>query len=222
MELEKIIYNIEQIDEYTKLNIADIKKCIESDDFLIRSDIVQAVTRFIDHDKIYEIIKEATKDRNYIVRCDACEALSFVSTSDSIHILAKRARIDKSATVRSYALTSLVVIMKTVDCPTNILNSLKESYLKEQSISVIISYLTLFYVLKRNMEYIHKALKYIDENDYQIRHGVINNIDAVIDSLSVGAVLAKYKERYMFEPVVSVKNALEIKISEYEEMMDIH
>ena len=66
MELEKIIRYIKQIDEYPKLNIADIKKCIESDDFLIRSDIVQAVTRFIGHDKIYEIIKEATKDRNYI------------------------------------------------------------------------------------------------------------------------------------------------------------
>jgi len=201
-----------QMDSINKLT-NDLK----NEDFLVRCDAIEALS-YLPADKVYHLIVEMLDDRNYLVRCEAFDALANFNAYSELDVLVKQLKRERSSIVRMHAVATVRDLMKVDNCPIDLVLNLKDMFAKEESKGALIAYNTLFYKIEKEEKYIQNALKYIDDNDYHIRHNVINLLWDVTDEKVASQVLNEYKKRFRIEEARSVKISLEEQIADIEKI----
>lgn len=197
---------------------------LRSADFLIRCDSVEKLSQFPEAE-VLNVLIDMLNDKNYLVRCEVYEALSNFKSENILSILVNRIKRERSSTVRMYAISTICHLVKQISCNDNLIEELESLYDKEKSKRVIISYLSLMYLIEKNKKYIIKALEYINDIDYHIRCNVINLLSEVIDREVIELVCIEYNRRYLVENAQSVKILLEHEINElcnYQRNPDSH
>lgn len=204
------IYNATHISE---INLSEVQYFLNDDDFLVRCDVLEALARFVCHKEIESIIAEKLFDQNYLVRCEACDALYMSNNIEILYMLFNQARRDKSSTVRMYAVSSMVNMLRAIDFPDDLADSIKIAYRKEKVKRVVIAYLVVMYVLEDDIQYIYDSLEYLNDENYHIRCNVINSLSSVVDDEDVASVIKEaYKERLVLESSIAVKSTLSIYV----------
>lgn len=191
-----------------------IKNKLNSDDYLIRCDVVSELAKYIDNSQILNILIEMLDDKNYLVRCEVCDALYGCKSEIVLNKLLSRIKKERSSTTRMYIISTISSIVDETSNKSLIYDKLFSLSEKETSKCVIIAYMALFYILNKNIEYIYKALFYINDNDYHIRCNVVNLLNEVIDDENIFIILYSYKKRLLYENVYCVKDLLKRSLKE--------
>lgn len=212
MKEQDILDKISSISMAEELNINEILMCLASDDYIIRCDTIQLLSNFINNLEIENIILEKASDKNYLVRCEVYEALQNSQDDNMIYKLSKCLKGDRSSVARMYAASALLVLIKKMGCPEKIYMELKKNFSKEKEKNVIITYLTLFYLIEKKEEYIVEVLNYLNNNDYHIRCIVINTLSDVLDDKNRNIIKEAYMKRYTVETTNAVRSLLEKNI----------
>ena len=214
-ELDDLIATINKIKNAVEVNelfIDEIEQCLQSDDFLLRCDTIEALSIFMDEKNVQEIVISMLNDSNYLVRCEACDALSYTVSMQAQYRLLNAGKKDRSSTVRMHAIASICHSMKKGGLHEDIIEHLKLAYPKEKSQRVLLAYLSIFYLIDKDCKYVLEALRYLNDSDYHIRHNVINLLSDVIDENIIELVCGEYSKRLLIEDAQSVKTLLEQEI----------
>ena len=107
-----------------------------------------------------------------------------------------------------YALSSLCYIYKNFECSYEDLERIEKAREKEKAKKVCIAYDVLLYQITKDMSYIEKVLRYLDDENYHIRCNVINLLSGVIDQKNVIIIQEAYKNRLRKEQMRAVWSSL--------------
>lgn len=191
-----------------------IENKLNSEDYLQRCDVVSDLAKYIDDFRVANILMEMLEDKNYLVRCEVCDALYGFKSEIVLNKLLTRIKKERSSTVRMYIISTIGSI---IDCANNKNTIYEQLYIlstKETSKRVIIAYMSLFYLLNKDMEYINKALFYINDIDYHIRCNVINLLNEIVDNKNISIIINTYEKRLLIEDIFCVKDLLKTSLKE--------
>lgn len=192
----------------------NIKNKLNSEDYLQRCDAVSDLAKYIDDFRVANILMEMLEDKNYLVRCEVCDALYGFKSEIVLNKLLTRIKKERSSTVRMYIISTIGSIIDCVNNKNAIYEQLYILSTKETSKRVIIAYMSLFYLLNKDMEYINKALLYINDIDYHIRCNVINLLNEIVDNKNISIIINTYEKRLLIEDIFCVKDLLETSLKE--------
>lgn len=209
MDYGDILDRIKDTQNIEELDVDQVKLCMSSEDFLIRCDTIEAISRYIFDKEIEEIIINGLYDENYTVRCEVYEALELSNDNSVPRKIYDRLRSEKSSIARMYAVSAILSLIKRKGYSNSFLKNLKASFEKEKEKPVIIAYLALFYYVENEIDYIRRALEYLDDEDYHIRCNVINIIGEVLDEENEEMIKNIFDKRYNIELSRAVKSLLE-------------
>jgi hypothetical protein len=198
-------------------SINKLSNDLKNEDFLVRCDAIEALS-YLPADKVYHLIIEMLDDRNYLVRCEAFDALKNFNVDNGLDVLIKHLKRERSSMARMHAIATIRDLMEADNWPIEVVLDLKAMFAKEKSKGALIAYNTLRYKIDKDDKYIQNALDYLDDEDYHIRHNVINLLWDVIDEKVASQILNEYKKRFRIEEARSVKISLEEQIADIEKI----
>ena len=164
------------------MNIVDLFKRLSSDDVLNRCDAIEELSKNISAIDISDEIQKHFDDNNFLVRCEAYDAFYGYADKKILDKLCYRIKKEKSKCARMHLCSTICSIIKKAGCSNQLYNVIKQSYTKEKSTNVLLSYWCIFYLVEQDKSYIQKILSYLSDEDYHIRCNVINLLADIEDN----------------------------------------
>ena len=192
------INNTVNYDKMNELNIKDME-------WLDKCDVIDAMYDFVDIGYVKDFLIDLVNDKNYIVRCSVYEALGNVKKEQMLDELMGFIKKERSATARSYLIDAIGRHISNSDFNENWYSKLNIYYERENSIRVLIQYWAVFYIIKKDEQYIYRILEQISNKDYHIRCTVINSMPALSNKNITEVVKRCYAERAEIETSVAVQ-----------------
>lgn len=164
------------------MNVVDLFKKLNSNDALSRCDAIEELSENISVIGVADEIQKHFDDNNFLVRSEAYDAFYGYADTTILDKLCYRIKKEKSKCARMHLCSTVCSIIKQVGCSKQLYNVIKQSYTKEKSTNVLLSYWCIFYLVERDKSYIQKILSYLSDEDYHIRCNVINLLADIEDS----------------------------------------
>ena len=212
------MYDFFNVEQYNDLSLNQVHLALISKNFLDRCDTLEFLVKFAQEPKIQQIAMEMLDDSNYLVRCSAYEILMYSSSEKVLKSIIKKLGKEKNRITRMYAVSSICNIIKNgskFDIKT--VGKLRALFENEHSSCVIIAYYSVFYLIDKDISYIRKILKFINNKSYHIRCNVINIILDILDEDNHELIFDTFEKRYNIEESEAVKSLLQLWIANLSE-----
>lgn len=164
------------------MNIVDLFKKLNSVDALDRCDAIEELSENISAAGVADEIQKHFDDNDFLVRSEAYDAFYGYADTKTLEKLCYMIKKEKSKCARMHLCSTICSIIKKIGCSKQLYNVIKQSYIKEKSTNVLLSYWCIFYLVEQDKSYIQKILSYLSDEDYHIKCNVINLLADIEDN----------------------------------------